>query len=699
MRKVPKKNISKKIRDVRRPTAEDAAAKEDVLEPESTPGTLGQKFFENQKQEGKAASADLNFSYWSAGRIFLAAFILIVAGGAVFLFNRYYENKTALENAAKSFEEFQSRLRSVSSSRTANDKISGFFGISGIPEINAVAPLLKNAGNIYKDIREFSIQGLSLAEEAAALQDNWLDFVFQKQGDKLIASLEEMQKNIARMLEIQIEMSSLQTELKNLLPIDAAEYLSLELELNRAKNFLDALIPWLKSPEEHRLVVFLYNPSEIRPGGGFLGSYAELTIRNADTESIEVYDINDADRELQSKIIPPKPLQLIVKNWRAADANWFFDFSDSASKTIEFLEASDKYHSRRVSFNGAFAITPKVISDLLALTGPIEIEPGLAIDKTNFVTEIQKQVQAKQAQYNNKLYTGQASGVSYPKQILQKLTPLLLDKLANLEPEKKKYISKLLGEWILKKDFLLYFKDRAFESFLNAYNLTNKVFSLPQDFVGDYLAVVNANIGGGKSDLFIKQKVLLQSQITNDGLVNNHLVIMRKHEAKESEPWWYRAQNQNYLKIFTPQGATLVNASGSIEKKFTSQLNYKKEGYAADPQVEAVESTSKTYFNFPEIVSFTEYGRNVFASWSKTSRGETSALIFDYSRRLPNLPANGEIYQFVFEKQTGSIGDYKFEISAPVGFRFHENGLPVYEYETSDPPGRVILNLTLDKVL
>ncbi len=696
MRKVPKKNISKKIRDIRRPTTEDVAAEEDVLEPESTPGALGQKFFKNQKQERKTASADLTFPYWSAGRIFLAAFILIVAGGAVFLFNRYYESRTALENAAKSFEEFQSRVRSASSSRAANDKISGFFGISGIPDINTIAPLLKNAGQIYKDFREFSVQGLTLAEEAAALRNNWLDFVFQKQGGKLIASLEGMRKNITRMLEIQIKMSSLQTELKNLLPIDAAEYLSLELELNRAKNFLDVLVIWLKSPEERRLLVFLYNPSEIRPGGGFLGSYAELAIRNANIESIEVYDINDADRELQAKIIPPKPLQLIIKRWRAADANWFFDFSDSAPKTIELLEASDKYRGRRVSFDGALGITPKVISDLLALTGPIEIEPGLAIDKTNFIAEIQKQVQIGQAPSTS---SGQASRNDYPKRVLQKLTPLLFEKLANLEAEKKKYISELLGEWILKKDFLLYFKDQAFESFFNAYNLTNKVFSLPQDFVGDYLAVVNANIGGGKSDLFIKQKVLLQSQIANDGLVNNHLVIVRKHEAKESEPWWYRAQNQNYLKIFTPPGAMLINASGSILKKISPSVNYKKEGYAVDPQVEAVESTLKTYFNFPEIVSFTEYGRNVFAGWSKTLRGETSTLIFDYSRRLPNLPANGEIYQFVFEKQTGSQSDYKFEISAPVGFRFRENGLPVYEYETNDPPGRLIVDLTLEKVL
>ena len=44
------------------------------------------------------------------------------------------------------------------------------------------------------------------------------------------------------------------------------------------QKFLDAFIPWLSSPVPHHVLVMLQNPSEIRPAGGFLGSYADITI-------------------------------------------------------------------------------------------------------------------------------------------------------------------------------------------------------------------------------------------------------------------------------------------------------------------------------------------------------------------------------------------------------------------------------------
>ena len=61
-------------------------------------------------------------------------------------------------------------------------------------------------------------------------------------------------------------------------------------------------------------------------------------------------------------------------------------------------------------------------------------------------------------------------------------------------------------------------------------------------------------------------------------------------------------------------------------------------------------------------------------------------------------PADGTSYQFIFEKQAGVARHYKFEIVAPVGFQFAENGLPSYDYESDDPPGRLVINLTLEKI-
>ena len=96
-------------------------------------------------------------------------------------------------------------------------------------------------------------------------------------------------------------------------------------------------------PAPHHILVMLQNPSEIRPAGGFLGSYADVTIASGTITDISVHDIADVDMAFTQKIVPPKPLQLEVARLRPADANWFFDFPSSASKTISFFNESSLY--------------------------------------------------------------------------------------------------------------------------------------------------------------------------------------------------------------------------------------------------------------------------------------------------------------------------------------------------------------------
>ena len=128
-------------------------------------------------------------------------------------------------------------------------------------------------------------------------------------------------------------------------------------------------------------------------------------------------------------------------------------------------------------------------------------------------------------------------------------------------------------------------------------------------------------------------------------------------------------------------------------------VNYAKNGYVADPLVAVIESSTEKVFNYPAVTMHEENDRRVFATWSKKiAPGEKTEIIFDYSHRLFLAPADGTKYQFVFEKQPGTTRHYKFEISAPVGFKFKENNLPIYEYESDDPPGRVIINLTLERI-
>jgi len=81
-----------------------------------------------------------------------------------------------------------------------------------------------------------------------------------------------------------------------------------------------------------RYLVIFQNPSELRPTGGFMGSYAELDVLHGEIQRLEVpgggtYDIQG---QLTTQFIPPEPLQLIADRWEFQDSNWSPDFPKAA---------------------------------------------------------------------------------------------------------------------------------------------------------------------------------------------------------------------------------------------------------------------------------------------------------------------------------------------------------------------------------
>lgn len=706
MRRVSKRNISNKIADVRRPEAPlgTPRTKLPIPPPPFNTDSVKRLIYSSERLLLPPAAATRKFSWRGIIQKAAAGGGILALLGVGISVASFYEIKNKLSaSASLGIEHFQSAVSDLkmfnfkqAQERAAtgeekiqelSDKLAPFQALLTANPGGSFIPVFKDIGETYGDLQVLSFSALTIVEDLAGLQRSWSKILRGEGGEEVITALEGLRDNLASISESSNRLVNQSSKYKDFLPVDTGSYLSFRVDINRGKNFLDALIPWLKSPEEHRLVLLLQNPSELRPGGGFSGSYAEVVLKNANVRRIDVHDIAHADRELDLKTIPPQPLQALVKNWRAADANWFFDFSDSSRKTLELLEASQIYQKDDIHFDGVIGISAGAVTDLLALTGPIDFE-GRSISENNFLYEIQKEVQS-----------GHDVGSPYAKRILSELAPSLQERLANLPEEKQTEFMRLVQKWITTKELSVYFKDQAFQRFFDGYHATGRVADLPSDRNGDYLAVVNANIGGGKTDIFMHQKVVLQSQIGTDGVLSNHLTVTRRHTADEASAWWYQMTNQNYLQVFTPADAQLEYANGGFEKKIKAPLRYETEGYVADPAIVALEATRWEHMANPTVTSYRQSNKNVFATWSRTPLGETTTLAFDYTRHLFSPPSDGGTHHFIFEKQAGAKGEYKFEFTAPVGFKFKENNLPVFEYATNDPPARLALDLTLEKIL
>jgi hypothetical protein len=515
------------------------------------------------------------------------------------------------------------------------------------------------------DLRGGYLGTLGFVQDLDRISSELPQLIFEKRGADTLALLRSLREKL-RSIENVLQKSG-----------DIASYFlpdSLRGSVADGGRMLDAIIAFADTSSPRHIIILLSNTSELRPGGGFTGSFAVAEIKNGAMSDLAFHDVNEADRELAANIIPPKPLQAIVARWRAADANWFFSFPASAEKTLSLLERSG-FTPRGTRYDGLVSISPAVISDILAATGPVTISGNRTIDKDNFLTFIQGEVQA-----------GQAAGTADPKAVLGELIPVLQAKLAAIDG---KALTAKLPDWVAHKDLLIYMRDSKIAEGLKEWNADGSLYDLSEG-PADYLGVVNANVGGGKTDIVMQDSVNLRSDIAADGTINNELILRRKHDGSERSEWWYQVPNWDYVQIFLPDGAKVTRAEGAGTRTTTPKADYRN--FETDPDVANLEATLRPTA-FKGLDMFRESGKTVFATWLRIDKGEERVLTLDYS--LATAPVTAGPYIFVYEAPQGSRASLHLELTAP-GEMVFENGERTYVYDDPAPPGRLVLKLGLE---
>lgn len=615
---------------------------------------------------------------------FFVLFLIIFILGAIVYGAGLLDLK---KSASQSAKEIKQNLKSAISSLTDFDTQGAKKSFNNIySEINDLRTKTKNLSlnlfikelpKAFNNLGGLSLTSIQLTSDLEELKNNGFNWILTQKGPKLISNLKNLETNTNKVSSL-IDQIGQQAALINY-PI-GDDFTKITKELYRGNQILKTLISWLSADKPRHILILFQNHTEIRPGGGFLGSFTHVMMQRGSLVNLEVKDIYDVDGQLQKKIVPPLQLQTVTPTWGARDANWFFDFPTSAKKVSQLLEKSKFYQERETKFDGALAINSKIIMDILEITGPVDLpDYNLKIDSENFLPSIQREIEA-----------GEDNKAGHPKKILTVLTPILFDKLGKLTEEQKIELIKKLAFRFENKDIMVYFDDLIMESYLKDLNVGGEIIELPKDFNGDYLAVVNANIGGGKTDALIKQKITLASDISLNGKIINNLAIERSHRGENENEWWYKAVNQNFIQILTPLGSSLSSLEGGEEKKITPMINYKNpsaplrasQKYEYDSDLEAAELSNA-------------FDRQNFSTWQKLKAGEIKTLTLNYGN-LTSIDFK-KPFKFIFEKQSGVDSVFEYSIAAPIGYKWKESGKSTFKYYAKNIPARLILELNLLK--
>ncbi|MBI2029531.1 DUF4012 domain-containing protein [Candidatus Gottesmanbacteria bacterium] len=342
-----------------------------------------------------------------------------------------------------------------------------------------------------------------------------------------------------------------------------------ELFLN-ARPLLENLPSLLGEPTPKRYLIIFQNDKELRPTGGFITAYAIFKLEKGKPIVETADDIYKLDEKNTAKISPPEQFikNLKVFNLNLRDSNFDPDFKDSMQRFEEMYNNIPG----TTPVDGVIAVDTHVLVEAMKILGPI---PAYG---TNFTVDIDPRCDCPQVIYELEDYAGRR--VAYiredRKDIIGVLLYQIMQKALGVSPSQYwgKLFQMVLSEFE-QKHILVYLTNTDAQQSLEALNFAGRMIDSPQE---DYLHINDANLGGAKSNLFVRQSVKQDFEKQGDGSIVKTVTISYKNPEPGSPGCNLEAGGlclngpmKNWLRVYVPKGSELIDFEGSSDAPIVSE--------------------------------------------------------------------------------------------------------------------------------
>jgi hypothetical protein len=342
---------------------------------------------------------------------------------------------------------------------------------------------------------------------------------------------------------------------------------------------------------EKTFLLLFQNNLELRPGGGFIGSFGVVKTQSGRIADIQVYDTGVFDGRVPNTQTPPAPLADIlgIKSWKMRDSNWSPDFATNA----KFAEYFYKLGDGQENFDGIIAINTDILNSILSITGPVKIDdyPGEYNDQTA-ILQLEYQVE--------KGFLEQGIQKGERKNIMKDLATILLGKIHNFRISQQMELAQKLEEHLQRKDIQFYFKDADLEKEIANIGWDGDI----KNASGDYLMAIDANLNSLKSDYCIKRKIDYNVDLAGEN-PTAVLNITYQHTCRTKD--WMTTDYRDWLRVYVPNGAYLSQANGQDgDVKFSDDLGKKVFGMLVNVPVGQSKTVTLKY-NLPQSIKTNPY--------------------------------------------------------------------------------------------
>ncbi|NTW13996.1 MAG: DUF4012 domain-containing protein [Candidatus Moranbacteria bacterium] len=302
-----------------------------------------------------------------------------------------------------------------------------------------------------------------------------------------------------------------------------------------------------KDGKERTYLVLFQNNFELRPGGGFIGSFGILKVKDGHMTEFTVHDTGNFDVRIPDTVEPPYPMRetLHIRSWKMRDSNWSPDFPTDATQAVTFYGMGGGMET----FDGVVGITADVLSSFLSVTGPVRL-PGFpgTYGADNAIFDLEYQVEQG--------YRDQNIDFGERKSVLGMLGSEIMAKVRALPPRDMFRLSRVVLRDLDRKDIQLYFFDA---------NLERRVAdagwggSFDSSWSNDFLMVVDANLDSWKTDSVMKRSLRYEIDRTGD-TPKARLTVGYKHTGLERN--FMVKDYRTYLRVYVPEGSFIRTVAG-----------------------------------------------------------------------------------------------------------------------------------------
>ncbi len=319
----------------------------------------------------------------------------------------------------------------------------------------------------------------------------------------------------------------------------------------------------LGNGEAQSYLILAQNRDELRPTGGFISGIGLVTIYNGEIQEFTLGDSYAVDNFSKPYPAPPDALHryLLADYWVTRDANWSPDFPTTARQAQSLYTLSTGIETQ-----GVIAFNQLAVQRILDAIGPVHI-PGIE----NPVTSANVEEYMRLAWAPGPQESEIGDWWQHRKDFMQQLGTIILDKALSSTDE-----SELLGlamtivDLVNQGQVLMYINDTHAEKILEVGGWDGGV----HPGKGDYLYLVDSNIGFNKVDAVINRSMQYQVDLSDIADPGGSVTITYQHSGKGNVPcvqvasygnFTYQDMMQrcywDYWRLYTPSGSRLESST------------------------------------------------------------------------------------------------------------------------------------------